>query len=60
MASQLYRKAKEHDLLIPVERISSDGGKYEGAIVIEPTKGYSKDPVATLDFASLYPIRSGT
>lgn len=31
------------------------GDKYEGATVIEPKKGYYDDPVATLDFASLYP-----
>lgn len=28
------------DLLIPVERITSVEGKYEGAVVIEPTRGY--------------------
>lgn len=33
-----------------------DGGAlYEGAIVVEPTKGFHDVPVATLDFASLYP-----
>ena len=31
------------------------GDKYEGAVVIEPTRGFYKDPIATLDFASLYP-----
>lgn len=55
VASQLYRKARQHDLLIPVERQGQDGGKYEGAVVIEPTRGFYTDPVATLDFASLYP-----
>jgi DNA polymerase delta subunit 1 len=29
--------------------------QYEGATVIEPTKGYYDVPIATLDFASLYP-----
>lgn len=28
---------------------------YEGATVLEPTPGYYQTPVATLDFASLYP-----
>src|SRR5687767_5244122 len=28
---------------------------YEGAIVIEPEKGYHDTPIATLDFMSLYP-----
>ena len=31
------------------------GEKYEGAIVIEPKRGYYLEPIATLDFASLYP-----
>jgi len=30
-------------------------GQYEGAVVIDPTKGFYTEPVATLDFASLYP-----
>ncbi len=42
-------------MLIPVERNRADEGQYEGAVVIEPTRGYYKEPVATLDFASLYP-----
>ncbi|CRK41887.1 hypothetical protein BN1708_016896, partial [Verticillium longisporum] len=29
--------------------------QYEGATVIEPTRGYYDVPIATLDFASLYP-----
>jgi DNA polymerase delta subunit 1 len=41
--------------LIPVERQGEAGGKYEGAVVIEPTRGFYQEPVATLDFASLYP-----
>jgi DNA polymerase delta subunit 1 len=28
---------------------------YEGATVLEAKQGFYKDPVATLDFASLYP-----
>lgn len=33
-----------------------DGGKgYEGATVLEPTPGFYRCPIATLDFASLYP-----
>ena len=55
VASQLYRKARQHDLVIPVERKGNEGGKYEGAVVIEPTRGFYQEPVATLDFASLYP-----
>lgn len=33
----------------------SDEVQYEGATVIEPNKGYYDVPIATLDFASLYP-----
>ena len=40
VASQLYRKARCHDLLIPVEKKGADEGKYEGAVVIEPTRGF--------------------
>ena len=29
--------------------------KYDGATVIKPNRGFHKDPIATLDFASLYP-----
>jgi DNA polymerase delta subunit 1 len=36
-------------------RQEQTGDKYEGATVIEPTRGFYKEPIATLDFASLYP-----
>lgn len=56
VTSQLYRKAFEVDMLIPNERRATDvEGGYEGATVIEPKIGYYTDPIATLDFASLYP-----
>ena len=55
--SQLFRKALEKDLVIPNMKKQEGGGDeaYEGATVIEPTRGYYDVPVATLDFASLYP-----
>ena len=43
------------NLVIPVRRVQSNEGKFEGATVIEPKKGYYDKPIATLDFASLYP-----
>lgn len=43
------------NLVIPVRRVEVTGDKYEGAIVIEPNRGYYTHPIATLDFASLYP-----
>ncbi|KAI8324930.1 delta DNA polymerase [Martensiomyces pterosporus] len=53
--SQLFRQAVRQDLVVPV--IESQGGdnQYEGATVIEPKRGYYDMPIATLDFASLYP-----
>jgi DNA polymerase delta subunit 1 len=39
--------------LLPPHR--QDEGTYEGATVIEPKKAFYQDPIATLDFASLYP-----
>lgn len=32
-----------------------DAGSYEGATVLEAKQGFYRTPVATLDFASLYP-----
>jgi DNA polymerase delta subunit 1 len=43
------------DLVIPTKRVDNTGEKFEGAIVIEPKRGYYTHPIATLDFASLYP-----
>ena len=66
--SMLYRKAREHDLVIPhMSRDAAGGGPgggggggdddvgYEGATVLEPKCAFYQTPVATLDFASLYP-----
>jgi DNA polymerase delta subunit 1 len=53
--SQLYRRTREHGLLIPTAKKAVDGAKFQGATVLEPIKGFYRDPVSTLDFASLYP-----
>lgn len=55
VVSQLYRKARQHNLIIPVIKPSGQDESYEGATVIEPIRGYYDEPIATLDFASLYP-----
>jgi len=53
--SQLFRKALEQKLVIPNLPPGGSDEQYEGATVIEPTRGYYDVPIATLDFASLYP-----
>ena len=55
VVSQLYRKARQHQLVIPVRDSKGGDEKYEGATVIEPKKAFYTAPIATLDFASLYP-----
>ena len=55
----LLRKCKRENLLIPNVAKHANGGEdgvgYEGATVIEPKRAFYEEPVATLDFASLYP-----
>ncbi|EEP80002.1 DNA polymerase delta catalytic subunit [Uncinocarpus reesii 1704] len=53
--SQLFRKALEQNLVIPNLRNEGGEEQYEGATVIEPVRDYYDVPIATLDFASLYP-----
>ena len=54
--SMLLRKTKKENLLIPnLAKNGSDDQSYEGATVIEPKKAFYEVPIATLDFASLYP-----
>lgn len=52
----LLRKCRGVKLLIPnLPRHAVDQETYEGATVIEPKKAFYEEPIATLDFASLYP-----
>ena len=54
--SMLLRKTQKEKLLIPnIARSGGNDETYEGATVIEPKKAYYEVPIATLDFASLYP-----
>ena len=60
VASQLFRLARANNYLVPTNRggggnNGEDGVAFEGATVLEPTTGFYTDPIATLDFASLYP-----
>lgn len=54
--SQLFRAALPKGVVIPAYKTSGKADQsYTGAVVIEPIKGFYEMPVATLDFASLYP-----
>lgn len=60
--TQIYRKAAERNLRIPhYKKVAASASgddkdeKYQGATVVDPVRGFHNVPVATLDFASLYP-----
>jgi DNA polymerase delta subunit 1 len=55
--SMILRKCRAEKLLVPTLKKSGGGADvgYEGATVLDPIKNYYADPIATLDFASLYP-----
>ncbi|MFH4977002.1 hypothetical protein AB6A40_003711 [Gnathostoma spinigerum] len=53
--SQLMRKARSLNFFIPVIDALAAEDTFEGATVIEPVRGFYNEPIATLDFASLYP-----
>mmetsp|Transcript_6047 Transcript_6047/g.15029 ORF Transcript_6047/g.15029 Transcript_6047/m.15029 type:complete len:1171 (-) Transcript_6047:183-3695(-) len=56
--SMILRKCRHEKLLVPTLKKSgfnSDDVTYEGATVLDPIKNYYQVPIATLDFASLYP-----
>ncbi|XP_047958487.1 DNA polymerase delta catalytic subunit [Salvia hispanica] len=54
--SQLLRKAKQKNMVIPnAKQAGTEQGTYEGATVLEARAGFYEKPIATLDFASLYP-----
>lgn len=57
VTSQLLRKAKHERYIMPFEPRNgyNDGEAFEGASVLSPVSGYYTEPIATLDFASLYP-----
>lgn len=54
MAQLLPKTAAEH-FLVPFIPVKPSDDKYEGAIVIDPKRGFYSNPLATLDFSSLYP-----
>lgn len=56
LQSYVGKKCREKDTLMPTLDKSMDDSGYEGAIVLEPkTDIYLDDPVACVDYSSLYP-----
>ena len=56
LTSYVSKKAIEKNTLIPVLKKSLDDSGYEGAHVFTPKTGlYLEDPVACVDYSSLYP-----
>ncbi|XP_030767293.1 DNA polymerase delta catalytic subunit [Sitophilus oryzae] len=55
VVAQLLRHAREAGYFMPAHQGTPAQEQYEGATVIEPARGYYTDPIATLDFSSLYP-----
>ncbi|CAK9041258.1 DNA polymerase delta catalytic subunit [Durusdinium trenchii] len=53
--SQLLRKAQQCGFVMPTLKTEASNDKFEGATVLDPLTGYYPQPIATLDFASLYP-----
>ena len=60
--AQLLRKAREEEgvpMLLNVPsggfRGADEAGRFEGATVVEPVRGFYKAPVVVCDWASLYP-----
>jgi DNA polymerase delta subunit 1 len=56
--SMILRKCRNEKLLVPTLNKGRSTGTevgYEGATVLDPIKAYYETPIATLDFASLYP-----
>jgi DNA polymerase delta subunit 1 len=55
--SQILRYAQKAGFLVPFLKGGkmADGVAYEGATVLHANTGYYTEPIATLDFASLYP-----
>ena len=56
LTSYMAKKCREKETLMPTLEKSRGNEGYEGAIVLEPKTGmYLDDPVACVDYSSLYP-----
>lgn len=52
---QLYRVCMDYDFIVPFTETGGAKPKFKGATVVDPLAGFYTQPIATLDFASLYP-----
>jgi DNA polymerase elongation subunit (family B) len=56
LLSFIAKKGRDKNILMPVVEKPEGGGSYEGAICLKPKRGfYTEDPVAVVDYSSLYP-----
>ena len=56
LTSYMAKKCREKDVLMPLISKGDENEGYAGAVVLEPKCNiYLKDPVACVDYASLYP-----
>lgn len=53
--SQILRETRKRGMLVKVLEKGGSDGKFQGATVIEPKRGFYNQPISCLDFASLYP-----
>ncbi len=53
--AQIYREANKYDYVIPDIDSQQQESSFEGAFVMDPIKGFYENPIAVLDFSSLYP-----
>jgi DNA polymerase delta subunit 1 len=53
--SMIYRKCRKEGYAVPAKRGGAAEDTFEGATVLDPTCAFYEQPIATLDFASLYP-----
>lgn len=54
--NQIYRFCQEHNFVMNMRSSGWDfNAEFQGATVLPPTPNFYEDPIATLDFASLYP-----
>lgn len=54
--NQIYRFCQEHNFVMNMRDSGWDSNaEFQGATVLPPTPNFYEDPIATLDFASLYP-----